>query len=75
MLAILNIWLCLFSENSSILNKMSILGQAPKLCKVGSNKCHQIKLIAIDHITIAMIKSKIFHEIGFLKIGVKILAP
>jgi len=30
MLAISHIWLCLFLENSSILNKMSILGQPPR---------------------------------------------
>ncbi len=31
MLAISTIWLCLFCENASILNKMSIFGQAPSL--------------------------------------------
>ena len=30
MLAISNIWLCLFFKNFSILNKMPILGQAPR---------------------------------------------
>ncbi len=30
MLAISSIWLCLFCENSSILNKIPILGQAPR---------------------------------------------
>jgi hypothetical protein len=41
MLAISIIWLCLFSENASILDKMPILGQAP------SPKFHQFYTVSM----------------------------
>ncbi len=34
MLAISNIWMCLFLNNSSILTKSPILGQAPSQCSI-----------------------------------------
>ncbi len=61
MLAISTIWLCVFCENASILDKMPILGQAPRrnpLKKIGERDadphqyfqhCH-IESIRTEHI-------------------------
>ena len=43
-----NIWLCLFLRNASILNKMPILGQAPR--PPGSLFCTHTKCLVVDDI-------------------------